>query len=58
MNCPVCNQAMVEIPTGLICSGFDLVKFRCEGCKIIARVETTYSSYIEPPSPTSNEQHK
>lgn len=44
MNCPVCNGEMVEVPHGLVLSGWDLKKYRCEPCKITARVETTYSS--------------
>ena len=44
MNCPVCNNPMVEVPHGLLLSGWDLKKYRCEPCKITARVETTYSS--------------
>ena len=42
-RCPVCNGVMVSIPTRIVPSGWDLKKYRCEQCKVTARVETTYS---------------
>lgn len=44
MNCPVCTQPMVDITVPRLTSGFMWERWRCEPCKITARVEITYSS--------------
>lgn len=44
MNCPVCNQPMVDITKPMLTSGFIWERWRCEPCKITARVEITYTS--------------
>jgi transposase-like protein len=56
MNCPVCNQPMVDITKPILTSGFRLERYRCEPCKITARVETTYSCDELRHADSANEQ--
>lgn len=58
VNCPVCNGEMIEVPIGFVPSGFRLEKYRCEPCKVTARVETTYSCDEESPSTSTASQEK
>ena len=59
MNCPVCNGLMVDITKPMLTSGFVWEKWRCEPCKITARVEITYTSDDESQdTSTPNEAQK
>jgi transposase-like protein len=52
MNCPVCNSVMVDITVPRITSGFIWERYRCEPCKLTARVEITYS--VDEPTPSTS----
>ncbi len=58
MNCPVCNQPMVDITKPRLTSGFYWERHRCERCKITARVEVTYVADEQPqPSTAEGQTH-
>jgi transposase-like protein len=52
MNCPVCNAVMVDVTAPRITSGFIWQRYRCEPCKLTARVEITYS--VDDPTPPTS----
>jgi transposase-like protein len=52
MNCPVCTQTMKDITVPRLTSGFIWERWRCEPCKLTARVEITYS--VDEPTPSTS----